>query len=314
MVLLTMTPSIVEGLEILGESASAEHAKAKITETESTETKSTEAETPDTTNAKTNVDEPSLDAPAPGKPISHGQILDLWKALKDQKRTAYTLEKLLEGARVHIPPPPPKPESAKTPEFKALMARLRREEEARAYDRMLNPPQPLPFPTSQPSFSSAAHPSSFDPFAAVHKPADPADVAADDNVAAIAKELNQQLMLVLNILLSVFGTAAAVWFAARWWSVTARLLLSLAAAIVVAIADVVIVSGFASKVARGRDKSKKEVEVREVVNTWVVGGKGEAEEGEEEVGGGVEEETGTKATGLSTEENANLRRRNRPPS
>lgn len=89
MVLLTMTPSIVEGLGILGESASLVSSEPKP------------AETPT---------EPSLESPAPGKPISHSQILDLWKGLREQKRTEYTLEQLLHGACVYIPPPPPKPE------------------------------------------------------------------------------------------------------------------------------------------------------------------------------------------------------------
>lgn len=87
MVLLTMTPSIVEGLEIRGDVTPA-----------ASESESNAAH-----------EEPSLEAPAPGKPISHGQILDLWRHLRDD-HADYTLEKLLLGARVYITPPPPKPE------------------------------------------------------------------------------------------------------------------------------------------------------------------------------------------------------------
>ena len=289
MVFLTMTPSIVEGLGTLGESAPPASSESKP------------AETPT---------EPSLESPALGKPISHSQILDLWRELREQKKTEYTLEKLLHGASVYIPPPPPKPEPVspqhlpppsslyhaanvplQTPEYKALMARLRREEEARAYERMLNPPN-LPAPP-------------FDPYAAVHKPSNPVDADTEDAVAAVAKELNQQLMVVLNVLLTVFGTAAAVWWAARWWSPAARVLLSLGAAILVAIADVVIFWVFAWRVDGGRKREGERQEVREVVNTWVVGGEG--------TGGKAEVETKVIGEG-EDETTTSLRRRNRPPS
>ena len=98
MVLLTMTPSIVEGLEIRGE--------APVAPNESTPESEPESES-------TAHDEPSLDAAAPGKPISHSQILDLWRHIRSD--TDYTLEKLLLGARVYIAPPPPKPEPVSLP-------------------------------------------------------------------------------------------------------------------------------------------------------------------------------------------------------
>ena len=294
MVLLIMTPSIVEGLEIRGELAIA-----------SSESESIEAN-----------NEPSLEAPASGKPVSHSQILELWKDLWEGGRSDYTLEKLLHGARVYIPPPPPKPEPVslphrrgnnhpangqQTPEYKALMARLRGEEEARAYDRMLNPPELPHLPPNAP----------FDPYAAVHRPSDPSDNTDDDGIAVVAKELNQQLMVVLNILLSVFGTAAAVWFSSRWWSITARVFLALGASILVAVADVVIFSGFVGRVRESKGRGKKEADVREVVGTWVVGGQGEKTEGEKPVDGeGSREEV----IGEAAEENTNLRRRNKPPS
>lgn len=181
------------------------------------------------------------------------------------------------------------------------MARLRREEEARAYDRMLNPPELPHLPPNAP----------FDPYAAVHKPADPLDNADGDGIAVVAKELNQQLMVVLNILLSVFGTAAAVWFASRWWSVTARVFLALGASILVAVADVVIFSGFVGRIREGKGRGKKEDDVREVVGTWVVGGPGEKLEAEEPVDG---QESKAKVMAEATEENTNLRRRNKAPS
>lgn len=54
--------------------------------------------------------EPSLNAPKTGDPISHGQIVELWKSIRDKGDGKYTLEVLLKGSRVYFPPPPPKPE------------------------------------------------------------------------------------------------------------------------------------------------------------------------------------------------------------
>ncbi len=84
MVLLTTTSSIVEALRI--------HSLVSATEG------------PHDDNT------PSLEDPQVGRPISHGQIVDLWKNLSAEGRTEYTLEKLLRGSRVYVPPPPPKQE------------------------------------------------------------------------------------------------------------------------------------------------------------------------------------------------------------
>ena len=92
MVLLTMTASIVDGLRKL-EAADERHDDRGA----------------DKDGPSTHDSEPSLKDPAVGNPISHGQIVDLWKALQKQHPSS-SLEKLLQGARVYIPPPPPKPE------------------------------------------------------------------------------------------------------------------------------------------------------------------------------------------------------------
>lgn len=86
MVLLTMTPSIVEGLKKRNP-ALDDIAKETL---------------PD--------GEPGLEIPVVGNPISHGQIIDLWKSLRCYSQQNYRLETLLRGAKVYVPPPPPKPE------------------------------------------------------------------------------------------------------------------------------------------------------------------------------------------------------------
>lgn len=84
MVLLTMTPLIVEALQ---KRASGPCADARAAQ-----------------------GEPHLDSPAAGNPISHGQIVDVWKDLKQLGAQQYSLENLLKGSSVYIPPPTPKPE------------------------------------------------------------------------------------------------------------------------------------------------------------------------------------------------------------
>ncbi|KAF4450557.1 hypothetical protein F53441_6337 [Fusarium austroafricanum] len=243
MVLLTMTPSIVEALEAAGP-----------TETPQIEDHD-EAEQEPSQPTK----EPSLDEPEIGKPISHDQIVDLWKRLKAQGSSNYTLEQLLRGASVYIPPPPPKPEPS--PEYKALMARLRREEEARTYERMINPPPPREtfkdhFPHSAASFASANRPTSA---------ADPGD---DD---AAMEEVHKQVTLIINFLVSIAGVAGTLWVTARWWSLPSRLFLTMGGSILVAIAEVVVYNAYMWKMEEGRKKHGKVKEVREVVESWVLG-------------------------------------------
>jgi hypothetical protein len=88
MVLLTMTPAIVEGLQVLNTAES----------------------NPDNELPRCQADAPSLDNPAAGNPVSHSQVLDLWKALKIAGHQGYSMERLLKGSNVYVPPPPPKPE------------------------------------------------------------------------------------------------------------------------------------------------------------------------------------------------------------
>lgn len=53
---------------------------------------------------------PMSELQAMGKPIHHGQVVELWKGLKAKCETKYTLEDLLRGSKVYVPPPAPKPE------------------------------------------------------------------------------------------------------------------------------------------------------------------------------------------------------------
>ncbi|KAK4161907.1 endoplasmic reticulum-based factor for assembly of V-ATPase-domain-containing protein [Cladorrhinum sp. PSN259] len=238
MVLLTMNPSIVEGLKIMNESESAE------------------------SKPESRKDEPALEEPAVGNPISHAQIVDLWSALRNGGHKQYQLELLLKGAKVYVPPPPPKPEPSN--EYKALMARLRREEEERAYERMANPTPPMEtfsqrFPTSAGMAQT---------FAAVNRPNRDGDTGDDD---ITFNDVHRQLMLILNFVLSILGVAASLWILARWWSTPARLFLTMGGSLLVGIAEVALYGGYIWHLGEAKKKDKSFKEVREIVQTWAVG-------------------------------------------
>ncbi|KAF4634503.1 hypothetical protein G7Y89_g3603 [Cudoniella acicularis] len=205
--------------------------------------------------------DPVLEHPKIGNPISHSQVLDIVQQLKTLALSPSSLEDLLLGVRVYVPPPPPKSEP--TSEYKALMARLRRDEEHRSYERMTNPPPPMEtfaqrFPTS-----SAAH-----AFSSNHSFMNPSD--ADDGVTYA--DVDRQMALIFNVLISIVACAAAIWIAARWWSTPARLALSMSGSMFVGVAEVVVYSGYIRRVAEAKGQAKKLKEVKEVVNTWAVGG------------------------------------------
>jgi TMEM199 family protein len=85
MVLLCMTPAVAEVVELF-----LEHVP------------------------KENLQEPSLESPAEGKPISHGQLIDIShylkangiKSTKNGKSLPTRLEELLKGCSIYKPPKP----------------------------------------------------------------------------------------------------------------------------------------------------------------------------------------------------------------
>ncbi|KAH8886993.1 hypothetical protein GQ53DRAFT_693873 [Thozetella sp. PMI_491] len=239
MVLLTMTPSIVEGLKRWHEIA-PENNPQQLTD-----------------------DAPSTDEPAVGMPISHGQILDLWKGLRDSGDGDCRLEVLLQGAKVYIPPPPPRREQSD--EYKALMARLRREEEERAYERMINPPAPTEtFARRYPGASSSmAH-----AFAEVNRPMSKEDMGDDD---ITYNDVHRQLMLILNFAVSIFGVAGTLWVLARWWPTPARLFLTMGGSLAVGLVEIALYGGYIWHLGEAKKKDSKLKEVKQVVQTWVVG-------------------------------------------
>lgn len=143
------------------------------------------------------------------------------------------------------------------------MARLRREEEEKSYNRMTNPPPVETFYQRYPHASARA-------FAMVNQPTSKADIGDDD---VTYNDIHRQVILLFNFMVSIFGVAGTLWVAARWWSLPARLLLTMGGAVVVAIAEVAVYSIYVWKMGDAKGKQEAVKEVKEVVETWVVGDK-----------------------------------------
>ena len=259
MVYLTMTPAIVRGLQQLQVSDQASQNNSVAAE-------------------------PSLLNPTEGNPISHGQIIAISNALRrfninqrslDVGHTAsHHLNNLLLGARVYVEPPKAKnepvalsrlrvmkhTESLQTSEYKALMARLRREEEDRAYERMINPP--IPAESFSQRFPKSSQAKLF--------PAPQADTGENDEVSYA--DINRQMTLIINILLSIVACSVAIWLVARQWSTPVRLGLSMGGSGMVGVAEVVVYAGYLRRIKEAREKGTKGIENRKIFKTWIIGG------------------------------------------
>ncbi|KAL2063915.1 hypothetical protein VTL71DRAFT_4409 [Oculimacula yallundae] len=267
MVLLTMTASMVEAL---GKIQGFERGTGIAASTPSNDVKAqVEEQTLEhEVNEAGKREEPVLLDPRIGNPILHGQVVELSQNMKDQKLQPCRLEDLLRGARIYSPPPAPKSEP--TSEYKALMARLRREEEARTYERMTNPPPPMETFSQRFPADSAAR-----AFDSSHQNINASD--PDDDGITFA-DVDRQMALIFNVLISIVACAVAIWIAAKWWSTPARLALSMSGSALVGVAEVVVYSGYLRRVTEAKGKEKQVKEVKEIVKTWVVGAGNDTED------------------------------------
>ncbi|KAK6436242.1 hypothetical protein LTR95_007570 [Oleoguttula sp. CCFEE 5521] len=198
-----------------------------------------------------------------GSSIEHSDLIEVSRYLIKTQRDAsdkvargWRLDELLKGASVYRPPPPPKPEP--TPEYKALMRRLRLDEEQRQYDRMLNP---IP---GRETFTQR-FPGAFDPNTS-HGSTGISNHVDDTTY----QDVERQMALILNVLVSIICCAVAIWIAARRWSVPSRLGLSMGGSLTVAVAEVAIYFGYIRRVSEAKTKEGKVVETKEVEETWVI--------------------------------------------
>ncbi|KAG9517224.1 hypothetical protein KCV07_g6341, partial [Aureobasidium melanogenum] len=189
--------------------------------------------------------DPSLSEPAIGAPVSHAQLIQVARFLREShlpNKNDFRLDALLKGANIYVPPPKPKPQP--TAEYTALMARLRRDEENIAYQRLINPTSSIP---------------------------EPSRIRAEDEDDEVTyTDVNRQLALIINVLVSIIACSVAIWIAARHWSVPQRMALSMFGSGAVAIAEVAIYMGYLRRIKDAKQTEGKKVETKQVVETWVI--------------------------------------------
>ncbi|GFF45444.1 hypothetical protein IFM46972_07794 [Aspergillus udagawae] len=232
-------------------------------------------------------------------PISHEQVISLSHFFRNgangtspDPKPDRSLNSLLRGTKVYVPPPPTKPEPS--PEYLALKARLLAAAEADAYNRMTA----TTFAPSVPGRSgpSPIFSSSTPTLSALHDSKAPAgDTETTDPLTP---------SLVLNIFLSVLITGFSVYWAltsfhtpdilvssvSSLWrgqppseqsanrvsggaSEPVRVLVSLFAALMVGVAEVLIYAIYLQKVDQARARERRIKERKEVVESDVVGGR-----------------------------------------
>lgn len=137
------------------------------------------------------------------------------------------------------------------------MQRLRHEEEQRQYERMINP-----LPQHETSTSGGY---AFNAATSIGQGPDTKEV---DEVTFA--DVNRQMALIINVLVSIIACSVAIWIAARRWSVPQRLGLSMSGSCIVAIAEVAIYMGYIRRVKDAKDSEKKVIETKEIVDSWVL--------------------------------------------
>jgi len=142
------------------------------------------------------------------------------------------------------------------------MARLRREDDERSYQRMINPAPPMETFSQRFPLSSAAH-----AFASAQQP-----LKGEEDDEITYSDVDRQIALIFNVLISIVACAAAIWMAAKWWSTPARLALSFSGSLLVGVAEVVVYLGYLRRVGEAKGKEKGIKEVKEIMRTWVIGG------------------------------------------
>ncbi len=175
-----------------------------------------------------------------GSPISHSALITLSRCLP-QSSPCYTLNNLLRGTKPYIAPSPPKPEPSD--EYKALMARLRADQERKEYRAMVAKQEA----ESQQALSGKT--------------------SADGDEAEEKDDISPSL--VLNILLSVVMCAAVAFHLTRWWpNDGVRVLVSLATAIVVGVAEVTVYAAYLRKVDESRRLERRKTEKKVLIGEF----------------------------------------------
>lgn len=139
------------------------------------------------------------------------------------------------------------------------MTRLRQEEEARTYQKITKPLSSFENFPQRYSSDSAAY--AFSLYRAS---------SSDETDEITYADVNRQMTLILNVLISIVACGAAIWIVARYWSTPIRLALSMSGSIIVGIAEVTVYSGYIRRVRKAKIKEKSTKEIKKVIKSWNV--------------------------------------------
>jgi len=131
------------------------------------------------------------------------------------------------------------------------MKQLRDEADMKAYSQMINSP------TLHKMSSNASN---------VHTSTLGDNHLEEDEVTF--SDVNRQLTLIINVLISILSCSVVLWLVAWHWSTVNRLLLSMTGSVVVAVAEVGIYMGYIRRVGDAKKKEKGKMEEKVVVDTW----------------------------------------------
>jgi len=102
-----------------------------------------------------------------------------------------------------------------------------------------------------------------------------ADFEVDD---VSYEEVHRQMILIINVLVSIIACAVFIWVAARHWSAPKRLGLSMGGSFAVAVAEVVVYNGYVRRIKEAKLIERKKPEIKEIIESWVIDGKSPQEE------------------------------------
>ncbi|KAK6339505.1 hypothetical protein TWF718_008913 [Orbilia javanica] len=142
------------------------------------------------------------------------------------------LDVLLRGTDIYLPTKPSKPEPSA--EYVALMEKLRHEQAEKVYASMLNIPD------------------------------------KGDSPHSIAKEISDQISVILNVLFSAIFSGLAIWYATANLTTykrrePLRIGASITVAVIVAVAEVVLFNSYLRKMDDAKTKARLKPEVKSVI-------------------------------------------------
>ena len=145
------------------------------------------------------------------------------------------------------------------------MASLRRNEEARKYQQMLQSTSGRNAIINESPGYLGRHVNS------TLNQKDDFQYSNDEDEITFA-DLRRQVALIINMLVSVVACAVAIWVVSRWWDTPMRLFLSIGAGVLVAIAEVMVYGGFLRRLMEAKKKEEKMTERKDILETWILQG------------------------------------------